>query len=551
MRHFILSIGLLFVLIIVPNAFGQGADLSNLESQIDSLVPKQVNDSTPGLVIGVVKNGELIFGKGYGKANLTYDIPNDMNLVYNIGSVSKQFLGYAFAMLHSEGKLNIDDPVNKYLNDWPEFEHKVTLRHLLTHTSGYREAYTMSNLVGRYVGQDRLTREECLNVVRRQPQLEFVPGSRFTYNSTAWVILAELMEKVTETPADIWVENNILKPLDMNDTQIESYVGEVITNAAESYSNSDQGYKNEESNRAIFGAAEVYTSVNDLVKWINNYKTSQIGGEAVRSVFLDPFILNDGSDSEYALGIGVSEYRGLKRYRHTGGHEAFSSQLSYYPDEDLGIIVISNFGGRASVSTSAIASLFLGDKMTQEEKLPEIKPVNMAADKLKSFTGMYVTDTMNDTVELTMNEEGSLIAGGQFKLIPVNDKTFRIEDWNGEIEIEMSSDSEANLKIIQGGSVDSYKRFASMDNGSDTLTSYEGRYWSDELETYYTLKLVENTLKVNHRWIGEIELSPVAQDIFRGQWGTIFSFTRDNENQLTGFNINSGRTLNVYFERKN
>ncbi|MBT8257529.1 MAG: beta-lactamase family protein, partial [Bacteroidia bacterium] len=462
MRHFILSIGLLFVLIIVPNAFGQGADLSNLESQIDSLVPKQVNDSTPGLVIGVVKNGELIFGKGYGKANLTYDIPNDMNLVYNIGSVSKQFLGYAFAMLHSEGKLNIDDPVNKYLNDWPEFEHKVTLRHLLTHTSGYREAYTMSNLVGRYVGQDRLTREECLNVVRRQPQLEFVPGSRFTYNSTAWVILAELMEKVTETPADIWVENNILKPLDMNDTQIESYVGEVITNAAESYSNSDQGYKNEESNRAIFGAAEVYTSVNDLVKWINNYKTSQIGGEAVRSVFLDPFILNDGSDSEYALGIGVSEYRGLKRYRHTGGHEAFSSQLSYYPDEDLGIIVISNFGGRASVSTSAIASLFLGDKMTQEEKLPEIKPVNMAADKLKSFTGMYVTDTMNDTVEMTMNEEGSLIAGGQFKLIPVSDKTFRIEDWNGEIEIEMSSDSEANLKIIQGGSVDSYKRFASM-----------------------------------------------------------------------------------------
>ncbi|MBT8258018.1 MAG: hypothetical protein KJO49_06070, partial [Bacteroidia bacterium] len=131
------------------------------------------------------------------------------------------------------------------------------------------------------------------------------------------------------------------------------------------------------------------------------------------------------------------------------------------------------------------------------------------------------------------------------------DKTFRIEDWNGEIEIEMSSDSEANLKIIQGGSVDSYKRFASMDNGSDTLTAYEGRYWSDELETYYTLKLVENTLKVNHRWIGEIELSPVAQDIFRGQWGTIFSFTRDNENQLTGFNINSGRTLNVYFERKN
>ena len=223
-------------LIYSQNTYGQVFDKNKLEVKIDALIPTEVNDSTPGLVVGIVQKGEFMFSKGYGLANMSYGMSNDSKLVYNIGSVSKQFLGYAFAMLHVKGVLNIDDPVNKYLEDWPEFKYTVTLRHLLSHTSGYREAYTMSNLAGRTIGVDRLSREECLEVVRKQPQLEFIPGSRYTYNSTAWVILAEVMEKITGQPADEWVESNIIKPLGMNDTKIESYVGEVILNTAESYS---------------------------------------------------------------------------------------------------------------------------------------------------------------------------------------------------------------------------------------------------------------------------------------------------------------------------
>ena len=201
---------------------GQVIDKNYLETKIDALIPKAINDTTPGFVIGIVKNGELIFSKGYGFANLSYGIANSPQMVYNLGSVSKQFLGYAFAMLHVTGKLNLDDPVGKYLEDWPEFKHKVTLRNLLTHTSGYREAYTISNLAGRIIGIDRLSRNECLDVVRRQPNLEFIPGSRWTYNSTAYVILAEVFEKVTGVEADKWVEKNILKPLKMKSTQIEN-----------------------------------------------------------------------------------------------------------------------------------------------------------------------------------------------------------------------------------------------------------------------------------------------------------------------------------------
>ena len=145
MKNLISTILFSFALICSQYSIAKAIDKKELESKIDALIPSDINQSTPGLVIGIVKNGELLFSKGYGLANISYDIPNDAKLVDNTGSVSKQFLGYAFAMLHVKDTLNIDDPVTKYLEDWPEFKHTVTLRHLLSHTSGYREAYTMSS----------------------------------------------------------------------------------------------------------------------------------------------------------------------------------------------------------------------------------------------------------------------------------------------------------------------------------------------------------------------------------------------------------------------
>ena len=549
MKHIIYYILFSIVLIYPPNATGQIVNLKDLEIKIDALIPTQVNDTTPGLVIGVVQKGELIFSKGYGLANLSYDIPNDPKMVYNIGSVSKQFLGYAFAILHINGAIHMDDPVNKYLEDWPEFEHTVTLRHLLSHTSGYREAYTMSNLAGRIIGVDRLSREECLEVVRRQPQLEFIPGSRFTYNSTAWVILAEVLKKVTGQPADEWVANNILLPLDMDDTQIESYVGEVILNTAESYSyDKEQGYINQESNRAIFGAAEVYTNIPDLVKWINHYRNAAIGGKAANDLFLDPFILNDGSSSEYALGINSSSYRGLKRYRHTGGHESFLTQLSYYPDHDLGIIAISNFGHRGWLATTEIAQLLLEEFMTSTA-IKEGQQINISIEKLERFAGLYLASTFNKTLDLTMSEN-SLTLGGSTKLIPISQNTFRIDGRDGQIQIEHLSNEKTQLTVIDG-TKEIYTRVEDWTPNEADLTNFVGDYWSGELETVYHLVIKDEKLTINHRWLGAITLVPVTRDLFKTQWGYNVKFVRNKKGELSGLSIYSGRTLNAYFKRMN
>jgi len=548
MKNIIYSILFYVGLICSLTANGQVIDKNELEVQIDSLIPIHVKDSTPGLIIGVVQKGELIFSKGYGLANISYGISNDPKMVYNIGSVSKQFLGYAFAQLHHEGALNIDDPVTKYLENWPEFKHTVTLRHLLSHTSGYREAYTMSNLAGRIVGTDRLSREECLNVVRKQPQLEFIPGSRYSYNSTAWVILAEILKEITGQEADEWVENNILQPLGMHSTKIESYVGEVILNAAESYSyNEENGFTNEKSNRAIFGAAEVYSSIPDLVKWINNYRTAEIGGKAINDLFLDPFILNDGSNSGYALGIRNSTYRGLKRYSHSGSHEAFLTQLSYYPDHDLGIIIISNYGGKGWFPSSKIANLLLGEFMSSPANT-ESQQVEIKKKKLEQFEGLYLASTLNRTLDVTMSG-GSLSLGGRTKLIPSSQNTFCINGRNSELRFENLSNKKMQL-TIKNGTKEVYTRVENWTPNKADLTSFEGDYWSDELETVYHLVVIDEKLCIKHRWLDDITLEPITQDLFKTNWGYFVNFTRNKQGEISGLSIYSSRTLNVFFQRR-
>ena len=463
MRHCILLFALLLSTVNADAQFG------NLEARIDSLVPPLVTDSSPGLVVGIVHEGELIFGKGYGLANLSYGIPNDPKMVYNIGSVTKQFLGYAFAMLHVADSLDLDDPVAKYLDDWPEFDEPVTLRHLLTHTSGYREAYTMSELAGRRVGVDRLEREESLNVVRRQPKLEFSPGSRYVYNSTAWVILAEVLERVVGEPADEWVTEHVLQPLGMDATQIESYVGEPIRNAAESYNYVPTlGYVNEHSNRALFGGADIYTNLPDLAKWVDNYKTAALGGPEVNALFLAPYILTDSTNSEYGLGIQINEYRGQRRYRHTGGHEAFVTHLSYYPEQDLGIIVISNSGGR-----NVIPSMDIADRL---------------------LAGVFAPP-----------DEADIAAPPPPPPL-----------WKPSIA---------------------------------DLEPYTGDYYSEELETVYHLLVEDGRLLVRHRWLGDVRLRPVSEDTFDAD-GFELRFARDSSGAITGFDVNSGRTLGVWFERE-
>lgn len=532
-----------------------------LEARVDSLMADYRGDDSPGAVVGVTRDGEVVFVKGYGMADLTHGIPITAETRFNLGSASKQFLAFALALLESRGELSLDDPVAEYLSDWPTFDEEVTLRNLLTHTSGYREAYGTLRLAGRITGRDHLPREEALEVVRRQPELEFPPGSDWQYNSTAYVILAEVLERVTGTPADRWVEENVFAPLGMEDSAIESAVGEVIPGAAYSYEDAeDGGHRAAFSNRAIFGAADVYTTVGDLAKWFRNFDTGELGGAEVQERMREPFVLTTGDTTDYALGLAIDRHRGLRRVEHGGSHAGFRAQLSYYPELGAGVVVMSNYDDvDAGGTVEAVAELAFGDRMQPEPQSPEpAEPPEPVAEEeyvavdsslLAKYAGRYGAES--GQVFTFRHRDGALSVQGYGRLAALSDTVFRLVGTPARAIFRPGEDGTVPTATLlaPGGDTTFVRRIEEWRPTGAELEAYAGAYWSPELETRYTIRAEEGGLVIDHRWLGEAELERLERDEFSVE-GFRIRFERDDGGAITGFSASTGRTRDVWFQKQ-
>ncbi|MEM8560563.1 MAG: serine hydrolase domain-containing protein, partial [Bacteroidota bacterium] len=317
--------------------------------QLDQRMAPFDADDRPGAIVAVIRDGEVDLARTYGQANLAHGLPITRTTRFNIGSVSKQFAGVFFALMAEEGRLTLDDDVRTYLPELPDFGTTVTLRHLLNHTSGYREVYGPLAMTGRTVGGDILDRQDAIDVVVRQPDLQFAPGSRHLYNSTAYVLLTTIAERITEQPYPDWMDAHVFGPLGMTQTTIEREAGDVIPNMARSYTTTERGtFREDFEAYAYYGATDVYTTVDDLAKWMQFLKTGDLGngrgGPGVIARMTEKSVLTNGDTLDYTLGLTVSEHLGLTRYSHggaTGGYRAF---LAYYPEIDAGLVMMGNIG---------------------------------------------------------------------------------------------------------------------------------------------------------------------------------------------------------------
>lgn len=530
------------------------APADTLEARVDSIMAEFSGDDSPGAVVGVIRDGEVAFAKGYGLADLADGTPNTPETLFNLGSASKQFLAFGLALLESRGELSLDDPVSEHLPDWPTFGEEVTLRHLLTHTSGYREAYGTLALAGRIPGRDHLPREEALEVVRRQPELEFAPGSEWQYNSTAYVILAEVLERVTGTPAARWMREHVFDPLGMDATAIESDVGEVIPGAAYSYTDrEDGGYRLEFANRAIFGAADVYTTVGDLARWFRNFRTAELGGTAVRERMREPFVLTGGESTGYALGLRIDEHLGLRRVQHGGSHAGYRAQLSYYPEPDVGVVVMSNYDEvNAGGIADDVAAIALGVDTGPEPAGPPAEEAAVAVDPslLERYAGRYQTE--GGQIFTFLQREGVLAVRGLGRLIALSETVFRLEGSSARAIFHPGEEGRvtgATLVAPDGDSIP-VRRIEEWTPAAEELESYAGVYRSPELETRYTVRVVDGGLAIDHRWRGESDLEPLERDEFRTGRGLRIRFERDDLGVITGFYASIGRTRNVWFQKQ-
>ena len=542
---------------LITTAAAQNAE-DPLTKKVDQLFATWDKPESPGAAIAVIKDGAVVYKRGYGSANLEYNVPITPQTVFHVASVSKQFTAFAIALLASQGKLSLDDDIRKHLPEVPDFGKKITIRHLIHHTSGLRDQWTLLGMAGWRL-DDVITKEHIMKMVRHQKELNFDPGAENLYSNTGYTLLAVIAERVSGQSFRDYTEANIFKPLGMSNTHFHDDHERIVKNRAYSYfSNEKGGFRAAPLNYANVGATSLFTTAEDLARWVINFEDKKLGGADVIKQMQQQGVLNSGKQLGYAFGLGIGPYRGLNTVGHSGGDAAYRSFAFWFPDQRFGVVVLSNLGSlNPQQMARRVADLYLADKLTPEPPKPpaaERTAVKVDPAIFDAYAGRYLLD--GRTLVTISKEDNKLMgqAAGQSKseMIPQSETTFFVKEANSEVTFERDEKGNVVRFAMKSSTQNQSARRLSPPVSAAQLTQFAGDYYSPELGTSYTLVLKDGKLMAQHRRHDDITLTELEGDLFSGnRWFfQTVQFTRDNEKRITGFRLTSGRVRNLRFDRQ-
>jgi CubicO group peptidase (beta-lactamase class C family) len=514
-----------------------------------------VNVGDPGCALGVVQNGQIAYTRGYGLANLDWGIPLSSSTAFDIGSVSKQFTAAAIALLDLDGVVSIDDDVREWIPELPEYERTITIRHLLNHTSGIRDYLTLMNLAG--TDFDNVFDEfDGVELITRQRALNFEPGSEYLYSNSGYLLLANIVRRATDKSLRVFLEERIFDPLGMAHTSIWDENTEIVHQRATGYSGESGSWSIDHAwNFQMGGDGQVITTVEDLARWDANFYVPVVGGQGLLDRLHTRGILNSGDTIDYALGLTVDEYRGLKRVQHGGAWAGFRAMLARFPEQHTSIIVECNRGD-ASAGTYArrVADAVLAQDFTEtvagtEDETasePEARePVALSSELLARWEGVYVSDEDPPVLVFEVREGSlfSLVQGQTFPLRAFSETDFEVAGVG--VRITFAEEGGVATVTAQG---DTYERVDSPTPTPDQLQAYVGSYWSSEIEATYEIALDGDTLMLHRASRDPARLVPIGADEFNGA-GLGISFVRE-QGRVTGFQVDAGRVTGIVFDRE-
>jgi CubicO group peptidase (beta-lactamase class C family) len=330
---------------------------------VDSLMAAYDRPGSPGAAVLVFRGDRQLFSRGYGRANLEYDAPITPRTVFHVASVSKQFTAFAIATLAAQGKLSLDDDVRQHLPELPDLGQRITLRHLLSHTSGMRDQWSLWVLAGGLT-DDVIRQDDLMRLITRQRELNFAPGSEWAYSNTGFTLLAEVVKRVTGEDFGRWMKANVFDALGMNDTQVYDDHERIVPGRAYSYRPAGNGFDKAVLSYANAGATSLFTTTEDLVKWLRNLGSGRVGGAEVARMMRTRALLSRGDTTQYGLGLFVAKHRGLDVIYHGGADAGFRSVVNYYPALDAGVVVLGNVSSLdADETADRIAETFFAADM--------------------------------------------------------------------------------------------------------------------------------------------------------------------------------------------
>lgn len=418
-----------------------GAD-STVHARVDRIFAPWDRTDSPGCALGVYRNGSIEYARGYGMANLELGVALSPQSVFDIGSTSKQFTATSIMLLAHDGKLSLDDDIRKYVPELPNYGKPITIRHILTHTSGIRDYLTLWALAG-VDDADLTTDKDALDLLVRQRELNFAPGEQWLYSNSGFFLASVIVHRVSGKTLAQFAAERIFGPLGMTHTRYNDDHMSIIPNRATGYAPRDSsGFATAMSNFEQTGDGAVQTSIEDLLRWDENFYIGTIGGAELLAALQKPAVLNSGKQQTYALGLMVDAYRGLRTVSHGGSWAGYRAELLRFPDQHLSVACLCNLA-RTNPSRLArqVAEIYLGDKMTPANDANVVaagqrSPPSIASSwkpssaELARYVGSYFSPELEttylistDSVGLTLRRRRSPLIG----LKPTTTDTFTAE----------------------------------------------------------------------------------------------------------------------------
>lgn len=526
----------------------------------DQLVARYDDPESPGAAVRVWRDGKTLYSKAYGMANLAYGIPFRTDTRTNIGSTTKQFTAFAVMLQAERGRLSLDDDIRKHIPELPAFDQTITVRHLITHTSGLREFLNLLTMTGRRLDHgDWIDRSELIEIVKRQPALQNAPGAEWNYNNTAFGLAALIVERTSGQDFPDFMRENVFGPLGMTSTMVRASPEHVVPDMSEGYTPGPDGFRQIGDLGGAMGAGGIYSTVEDLEKWVQNFANPRVGSRKIFDEMMTSFVLTDGKKTGYGYGLSIGEHKGLRRVQHGGADVAHRSMLAYYPEINAGITTQSNHAGFDSGVAFDLAEAFFADAMPDEEEAAEtageFDPAEYEPEDFDAFIGRYALDASPNFI-LTFTREGGKFftqATGQdrVEIKPTSDSTFALTVVEASVVFHRNADGRVEGLTLRQNGENHATRLADAapepwKPTAEELAAFQGRYFSDEIETFYTFTVEDSVLVVRQRRMEHTKLTPGEKDAFSGG-NLTFSFERDRNGEVIGFYVANGRTRDVRF----
>lgn len=553
----------LLIVALVSIATGQEMKDARTE-QVDKIFAGWDKKDSPGCALAIIKDGRIIYKRGYGMAHLEQNSPITSTTIFDTGSVSKQFTAMSVLLLAEQGKISLDDDIRKYLPEMPQYESVITIRHLVNHTSGLRDYLTLVGLAGGGRDEDFYVDGEVVDLLARQKQLNFKPGDQWLYSNSGYFLLSQIVKRASGKTLRQFADENIFKPLGMKSTHFNDDHTEIIKNRAQGYApRRGGGFSISVSPLDMVGDGNVVTTVEDLFLWDQNFYRNKLGkgGQELINEALKTGVLNSGEKLDYAAGIFVISYKGLNEVSHGGAFVGYRAGILRFPDQQFSVACECNLATIDPMGLAhRIADVYLADQFKPEvakksNDLPKF--IELPESELKDKVGAF-RNTVNGLIWKLKVKEGKLTAdvpGNTLQFAAVNANEFH--SLNGQIKRALKFEKQGQNKLMwmtpEGQKPVKFEAVELVSPSPAELAGYVGDYYSDELGVTYKIVLEGGHLYIRHenkyKELPSNALEPTLKDSFFIQ-GVTVNFKRNEQKQISAFTLDAGRVRNISFVKR-